>query len=65
MELNPIPAVRRFYADAQHIMSVSNKPSPDEFKRTLKVVLFGTLVMGLFGFIISLIVGIIVGSVKL
>ncbi len=60
MAFDPITSIRRFYSDARHILSVSNKPSNDEFKRTLKVVLFGTIALGIFGFVISLIVGLIV-----
>lgn len=60
MAFDPINSITRFYSDAKHILSVSNKPSNDEFKRTLKVVLFGTMVLGIFGFVISLIVGAIV-----
>jgi protein translocase SEC61 complex gamma subunit len=60
MAFDPITSIKRFLSDSKHILSISNKPSNDEFKRTLKVVLFGTLVLGIFGFIISLIVGLIV-----
>jgi protein translocase SEC61 complex gamma subunit len=60
MAFDPITSVKRFISDSKHIMSLSSKPSNDEFKRTLKVVLFGTIVLGVFGFVVSLIVGLIV-----
>jgi protein translocase SEC61 complex gamma subunit len=60
MKFNPVASLRSFFANARHIMSVSSKPSPDEFTRTLKVVLLGAIVLGIFGFVISLIVGLIV-----
>jgi protein translocase SEC61 complex gamma subunit len=60
MAFDPLNSIKKFFADARHILSISNKPSNEEFKRTLKVVLFGTLVLGIFGYIISLIVGLIV-----
>lgn len=60
MAFDPVASITRFYSDARHILSVSNKPSNDEFKRTLKVVLFGTIALGIFGFVISILVGLIV-----
>lgn len=60
MKFNPIKSVAQFWTDSIHILSISNKPSTDEFKRTLKVVLLGALALGTFGFIISFVVGLIV-----
>ena len=60
MKFDPVGSLRSFYANARHILGVSGKPSNDEFMRTLKVVLLGAIALGLFGFIISLIVGLIV-----
>lgn len=54
---DPVAALKQFYANAKHIMSVSYKPSMDEFKRTLKIVLIGTIVLGIFGYLVSLIIG--------
>ena len=61
MAFDPIKSTKKFLSDARHILSISNKPSNEEFMRTLKVVLLGTLALGVFGFAISLIVGLIVG----
>jgi protein translocase SEC61 complex gamma subunit len=60
MAFDPMGSISRFYANSKQIISISNKPSNDEFMRTLKVVLFGTMVLGIFGFVISLLVGLIV-----
>ena len=60
MKFDPVGSLKSFYANARHIISVSGKPGQDEFTRTLKVVLLGALALGIFGFIISLIVGLIV-----
>ncbi len=60
MDFNPVASLKSFYTNARHIISVSGKPSNDEFMRTLKVVLLGALALGIFGFAISLIVGLIV-----
>ena len=53
---NPITAVRNFFADAKHVASVSYKPDSDTFKRTLKVVLIGILILGMLGFAVSFII---------
>ena len=57
MELNFIPALRSFYDNAKHVMSVSYKPGMDHFQQTLKVVLVGTAILGVLGFVISILVG--------
>ncbi len=40
-------------------MSVSYKPDIDTFRKTIKVVLIGTLLLGFIGLVISLIIGVI------
>jgi protein translocase SEC61 complex gamma subunit len=56
LKFDPIAAVRNFYEDAKHVASVSYKPDTDTFKRTLKVVLVGILILGVLGFAISFII---------
>ena len=63
MKLNPIPIAKQFIEDSNRMFSVSYKPSAQEFKRTLKVVLLGTMLLGILGYMISIIVGLIVGTV--
>jgi len=60
MQLNPIKMVSQFLEDANRMLSISYKPSNDEFKRTLKVVLVGTLLLGVLGYLISIVVSLIV-----
>lgn len=60
MDINPIPRLRQFYADSQRMLSISYKPSTQDFKRTLKIVLLGTIVLGIMGYIISIIIGLVV-----
>mgnify|MGYP001626328249 CR=1 FL=1 len=60
MNLNPITGIKRFYEESKHIMSVSYKPTHDEFMRTLKIVLLGILILGAMGFIIAMILQLIV-----
>lgn len=59
MNLNIVSRLKTFYSNSKHVMSVSYKPDMDTFRKTMKVVLLGTLLLGAIGFIISLIVGFI------
>lgn len=59
MNFNLSKMLRSFYADSRHVISVSYKPDIEAFKRTLKIVLFGTLILGIMGFIISIIIGLV------
>lgn len=60
MELNPIKAWNKFYEDSRHVMSISYKPNMELFRKTLKIVLFGTLLIGVLGFVIAFLIGLIV-----
>lgn len=60
MKFNPVQSIKQFLEDANRILSLSYKPSTEEFKRTLKIVLFCVLILGAAGFIISIIIGLIV-----
>ncbi|MGC8676473.1 MAG: protein translocase SEC61 complex subunit gamma [Candidatus Micrarchaeia archaeon] len=59
MNLNPVKAFKQFYEESKHIMSVSYKPTHDEFMRTMKIVLVGVLILGIVGFVIAAIIGLI------
>ena len=54
--MNVVGKLKDFYSDAKHVMSVSYKPDMDTFKRTLKVVLVGIILLGVLGFAIYLII---------
>ncbi len=55
-QIHPIKSLREFYSDAKHVASVSYKPDADTFKRTLKIVLIGILILGVLGFIVSFLI---------
>jgi protein transport protein SEC61 subunit gamma-like protein len=61
MNLNPIPKIKAFVSNSKHILAVSYKPDAAEFNRTARIVILGILLIGVLGFIISLIVGYITG----
>lgn len=59
MQLNPIKAFRDFYEDSKHVLSVSYRPDRETFMRTMKIVVIGILILGIMGFIISELIGLI------
>lgn len=56
MKLNFLPDFKSFYANARHVINISYKPNMQHFSKTLKIVLVGTLIVGILGFVISFIV---------
>ncbi|MHB1830533.1 MAG: protein translocase SEC61 complex subunit gamma [Candidatus Micrarchaeaceae archaeon] len=56
MKFDPVNSIKSMYSDSKHVMSVSYKPDIETFKRTLKVVLIGIILLGILGFIIYLII---------
>lgn len=59
MEFDPVKKLSNFYSDARHVLSVSYRPDTETFKRTLKIVVIGILILGVLGYIISIVVGLI------
>lgn len=59
MAFNPIKSLREFYADAKHVLSVSYRPDRDTFMRTVKIVVVGILILGVLGFIIFELIGLV------
>jgi len=45
-----------FIADSKRVLEISYKPDQKTFNRTLKIVLIGTLILGVLGFIIATII---------
>ncbi|MGI0141373.1 MAG: protein translocase SEC61 complex subunit gamma [Candidatus Micrarchaeales archaeon] len=60
MNLNFIPKIKTFYENARHVANISYKPSVEHFTKTLKIVLIGTLIVGILGYIISFIVSLLI-----
>ena len=59
MNFNIFGSLKNFISNSKHVMSVGYKPSQDAFVRTIKVVLLGTLLLGVVGFIVSLVISFI------
>lgn len=48
-----IKTIKDFFADSKRVLDISYKPDMGTFKRTVKIVLIGTLILGILGFIIA------------
>lgn len=55
-KIHPIKSIKEFISDSKHVASVSYKPDTDTFKRTLKIVLIGILILGILGFAVYFII---------
>ena len=64
MEINIAKSLSSFWGDAKRVIAVSIRPTSEEFRRTLKIVLLGVLVLGILGFGISIITKLITGSAR-
>ncbi|MEM0086989.1 MAG: protein translocase SEC61 complex subunit gamma [Candidatus Micrarchaeaceae archaeon] len=51
--------LKQFYEDSKHVISVSYKPDMSTFRRTLKIVLFGTLLVGVLAYVIYIVMSLI------
>jgi len=60
MKFDPIGSIKTFWENSRHILSISYKPGMQHFQKTLKIVAVGTLLVGLLGYIISLIISLII-----
>jgi protein translocase SEC61 complex gamma subunit len=60
MKFEPHKKVKNFYTESKHTLSMSYKPTPEGFRRTLKIVIAGILILGIMGYVISTILGFIV-----
>ncbi len=59
MDLNIAKRLGDFYSDSRRVLEVSYKPDMTSFKRIVKIVVIGTLILGILGFIIETIIALI------
>ncbi len=63
---NPIKTFNKFIDNAKHVMSISYKPTREEFNKAARLIIFGILLIGVVGFIISIVISLIItGSLSL
>ena len=64
--MDPIASFKKFIDNSKHVMSISYKPTREEFNREAKLIIFGILLIGTVGFIIAIVVSLIItGSLGL
>ncbi|MGC8478921.1 MAG: protein translocase SEC61 complex subunit gamma [Candidatus Micrarchaeia archaeon] len=60
MNLNIIAALKNFYNDSRRIISISYKPSAEEFNKSARIILFGILLIGVLGLVIAIIISLVI-----
>ena len=54
---------KKMFSSFRRIVSVSRRPTWDEFKLSLRIALIGILIIGIYAFIFEFIAGIIISSI--
>ncbi|MGC8571790.1 MAG: protein translocase SEC61 complex subunit gamma [Candidatus Micrarchaeia archaeon] len=54
--------INDFIENSKHIINISYKPTKEEFNKAIKLTLLGIILIGLIGFIISVIISFITGT---
>jgi len=62
MRFNWGTKLKAFMENAKHVMHISYKPNVQEFSKTAKVIILGILIIGVLGFLISIVVSFISGA---
>ncbi len=58
--MDPLRSLRKFWDNARHVMSISYKPTREEFNKAARLIIFGILLIGAIGFVISIIISLII-----
>lgn len=62
VSIDVIGKLRKFIENSKHVLSISYKPTNAQFKKSAKLVIVGILLMGLIGFIISILVSLAISG---
>ena len=61
-----IDNLKKFVDNCKHVLSISYKPSEQEFSKSAKLIIRGILLIGFIGFMVAVVVSfIITGSLSL
>jgi protein transport protein SEC61 subunit gamma-like protein len=64
--MNIIDKLKKFITNSRHVLSISYKPTRQEFNKAAKLIIFGILLIGTIGFVIAIIISLIItGSLSL
>jgi protein translocase SEC61 complex gamma subunit, archaeal and eukaryotic len=62
MNLNIISIFKSFFSSSKRIINISYKPSRHEFNKSIRIIIIGILIIGLLGFVMSIIIGLLAGT---
>lgn len=60
MNLNIVKRFKDFYSDSRRILSISYKPSNEEFNKSAKIIMLGILIIGVLGLVVAIIISIVI-----
>jgi protein transport protein SEC61 subunit gamma-like protein len=61
-----IDKLKKFFTNSRHVLSISYKPTRQEFNKAARLIIFGILLIGTIGFVIAIIISLIItGSLSL
>jgi protein translocase SEC61 complex gamma subunit len=59
-------SIKKFITNARHVMSISYKPTREEYEKAAKLIILGILLLGTIGFIVAILVSLVItGSLSL
>ncbi len=62
MNIDISKRLHSFWTNSKHILSISYRPNPDEFKKTAKVIIIGILIVGVLGLVLGVIISLIIAG---
>ncbi|MGD0510416.1 MAG: protein translocase SEC61 complex subunit gamma [Candidatus Micrarchaeaceae archaeon] len=64
--MNIQTSIKKFITNARHVMSISYKPTREEYEKAAKLIILGILLLGTIGFIVAILVSLVItGSLSL
>lgn len=64
--MNIQASIKKFITNARHVMSISYKPTREEYEKAAKLIILGILLLGTIGFIVAILVSLVItGSLSL
>ena len=62
MNLDIISIIKKFIYNSKRVVNVSYKPTRSEFNKAIKIIIIGIIIIGLIGFVMSLLIALIAGT---
>ena len=55
-----VKSIKKFIDDSRHVLSISYKPTEQEFNKSIKVILLGIALIGAIGFILAIVISLVI-----